>query len=46
MTQVEMSDLYGALDRYREKYHPELTMKDLNAMYKVTRRAFDNGKRT
>ena len=46
MTQVEMSDLYGALDRYREKYHSELTMKDLKAMYKVTRRAFDNGKRT
>ncbi len=45
MTQVEMSDLYGALDRYREKYHSELTMKDLHAMYKVTRRAFDNGKR-
>lgn len=45
MTQVEMSDLYGALDRYREKYFPELKMKDLNAMYKVTRRAFDNGKR-
>lgn len=45
MTQVEMSDLYGALDRFREKYHPELTMDDLSAMYKVTRRAFENGKR-
>lgn len=45
MTHVEMSDLYGALDRYREKYHPELTMSDIRAMYKVTRRAFDNGKR-
>lgn len=46
MTHVEMSDLYGALDRFREKYHPELTMYDLDAMYRVTRRAFDNGKRT
>jgi hypothetical protein len=45
MTQVEMSDLYGALDRYREKHHPNLTMGDIRAMYKVTRRAFDNGKR-
>lgn len=43
MTQIEMSDLYGALDRYREKYHPELTMDDLHAMYKITRRAFENG---
>lgn len=45
MTQVEMSDLYGALDRYREKYHPDLTMDDLEAMYRVTRRAFASGKR-
>lgn len=45
MTQVEMSDLYGALDRFREKYHPELTMDNLNDMYRVTRRAFENGKR-
>lgn len=45
MTHVEMSDLYGALDRYREKYHNDVSMKDLAAMYRVTRRAFDNGKR-
>jgi hypothetical protein len=45
MTHVEMSDLYGALDRFREKYHPELSMDDLAARYRVTRRAFDNGKR-
>jgi len=45
MAAVEMSDLYGALDRYREKHHPDLTMDDICAMYKVTRRAFDNGKR-
>lgn len=45
MAELEMSDLYGALDRYREKYYPELTMKDIERMYRVTRRAFDNGKR-
>lgn len=45
MAEVEMSDLYGALDRYREKYYPDLTMKDIRNMYRVTRRAFDNGKR-
>jgi len=45
MTHVEMSDLYGALDRYRERYHPHVSMKDLKEMYRVTRRAFDNGKR-
>jgi hypothetical protein len=45
MTQVEMSDLYGALDHYRERHHPELTMDDIRAMYMVTRRAFDNGRR-
>lgn len=46
MTQVEMSDLYGALDHYREKHHQELTMEDIRAMYAVTRRAFENGRRT
>jgi hypothetical protein len=45
MAELEMSDLYGALDRYREKYYPELDMKDIERMYRVTRRAFDNGKR-
>lgn len=45
MTHIEMSDLYGALDRYRERHHPDISMKDLKGMYRVTRRAFDNGKR-
>jgi len=45
MAELEMSDLYGALDRYREMYYPELKMKDIERMYRVTRRAFDNGKR-
>lgn len=46
MAQLEMSDLYGALDRYREKYYPHLTMHDLDSMYRLTRRAFETGSRT
>lgn len=45
MSHVEMSDLYGALDNYREKYHPEVSMGDLKKMYKITKRAFKNGHR-
>jgi hypothetical protein len=46
MAHVEMSDLYGALDRYREKHHINVSMDDLAAMYNVTRRAFESGKRS
>jgi len=46
MSQLEMSDVYGALDRYREKHHPDLDIKDIRAMYNVTRRAFENGQRS
>jgi hypothetical protein len=46
MAATEMGDLYGALDRYREKHHADLTMEDIRAMYMVTRRAFDSGRRT
>lgn len=45
MTHVEMSDLYGALDRFRELHYPEVSMSDLEAMYRVTRRAFENKRR-
>jgi len=45
MAQVEMSDLYGAFEHYREKYYPEVSMKDIRDMYLVTRRAFENGTR-
>ena len=45
MTHVEMSDLYGALDRFRELHYPEVSMADLEAMYRVTRRAFENKRR-
>jgi phosphoribosyl-ATP pyrophosphohydrolase len=46
MAATEMADLYGALDRYRERHHADLTMTDIHAMYVVTRRAFDSGRRT
>ena len=46
MAMHELSDLYGAMERYREKYHPELSMDDIRDMYLVTRRAFDSGRRT
>lgn len=45
MCLVEMSDLYGALDLYRESYHPEVSHGDLGHMYSITRRAFENGRR-
>lgn len=45
MELVELSDLYGAMVRYLEKYYPDMSMKDIKGMHKVTRRAFDNKRR-
>lgn len=45
MELVELSDLYGAMVRYLEKYHPGMSMKDIKGMHQVTRRAFDNKRR-
>lgn len=45
MALVELSDLYGAMARYIEKHHPDMSMKDIKGMHQVTRRAFDNGRR-
>jgi hypothetical protein len=42
MAQIEMSDIYGALDQYRKKHYPEISMKDIKKMYTITKRAFDN----
>ena len=46
MALVELSDMYGAIVAYLEKHHPSITMADLAAMSKVTRRAFRSGRRT
>lgn len=45
MQELELSDLYGAIIRYVEKYHPHTSMQDIIDMHMVTRRAFDNGHR-
>lgn len=45
MELVELSDLYGAMVRFLEKHHPDMSMKDIKGMHQVTRRAFDNKKR-
>ena len=45
MQLIEASDLIGALVRWLEAKHPGTTLEDLIAMHKVTRRAFDNGRR-
>lgn len=43
LQQVEASDLYGALERFADTLG--LTMADLDAMSKATRRAFETGAR-
>jgi DNA-directed RNA polymerase subunit RPC12/RpoP len=45
MALVELSDLMGAIAAYLEKYHPSITMDDLQKMRSVTERAFRNGRR-
>lgn len=45
MSLIELSDLYGAIECYLEKYHPNLSMDDLKKMSELTKRAFKNGKR-
>lgn len=45
MVLVELSDLYGALEAYLTKHFPSVTMRDLEKMAAVTKRAFENGRR-
>lgn len=45
MILVELSDLYGAIQGYLEKHHPNTTMRDLEKMSNITQRAFKNGRR-
>lgn len=45
MELVELSDIYGALELYLKKNHPDITMQDLAQMSAITQRAFKNGKR-
>jgi len=45
MVLVELADIYGALELVLERRFPTFTMGDLQAMSKVTRRAFESGHR-
>ena len=46
MALVELSDLVGATEHYLEAHHPTITIEDLIIMSRITRRAFENGRRT
>lgn len=45
MALVELADMQGAIDAYLKKYHPTITINDLDKMAEVTARAFANGRR-
>jgi hypothetical protein len=45
MQLVELSDLFGAVETWLEKYHPNVTLNEVVKMKDVTRRAFKNGHR-
>lgn len=46
MAEVELADLYGAVEAVLRRHFPHLTMDDLARMSAVTQRAFNNGRRT
>lgn len=46
MALVELSDTVGAIELYLRKHHPSTSLDDLIIMSRITRRAFENGKRS
>lgn len=46
MLLTELSDLYGAIDGYLRKHHPNLNMESLRLMNERTAEAFRDGTRT
>ncbi len=46
MALVELSDLVGAIELYLRNRHPSVTLEDLMIMSRITRRAFENGRRS
>ncbi len=44
MLLCELSDLYGAIDAYVQRHHG-LTIEDVAVMARLTREAFEEGKR-
>jgi NTP pyrophosphatase (non-canonical NTP hydrolase) len=45
MALCELADLQGAIKAYLQKHHPGIYFDDLDAMRRVTERAFRNGRR-
>jgi hypothetical protein len=45
MALVELSDIYGAVELYLKKHHPNISMNDLKKMSDITQRAFKTGAR-
>lgn len=46
MALIELSDLVGALNLYLEKNTQGITLSDLEKFSHITRRAFENGRRS
>jgi phosphoribosyl-ATP pyrophosphohydrolase len=46
MALVELSDLVGAIRAYLAKHASNISLRDLETMSAITKRAFDNGHRT
>lgn len=46
MALVELADLLGSVEAYLAKHHPSIALADLKAMSDVTKRAFQNGRRS
>ncbi|HLC71625.1 MAG TPA: hypothetical protein VJI32_06440 [Candidatus Nanoarchaeia archaeon] len=45
MLLAELSDLYGAMELFLEQEFPSIDMNDIKTMNRMTRRAFQNGRR-
>lgn len=45
MALIELSDMYGAMEGFLEKYFPSVTMEDVVKMSNLTRQAFKDGSR-
>jgi hypothetical protein len=45
MALQELSDMYGAMSAFLKKHYSGFTMKDLEKMSDITKRAFENGER-
>lgn len=41
----ELTDIYGAIESYLEKHHPDISMNDLSVMSEATKNAFKSGRR-